>query len=263
MEDLYAVLGVHPDANVKEIKSAFRKNAKTRHPDMGARDPESIRRLLDAYKILSNPHSRREYDRSRLHIIRSESKNNFDYRRWLKERLDQPEYKVKLIFYDLLHELEDEAIDLYDSIADLDSARFERFFERTEAMDAEFCIAEEYIARGRFKDAYRLLKKLIAMEKKSSGFGYFFEIVLQVFRKLVLDSMFTILPNEEYLALLDDALAQDSSKENNALFLKKTAETLLKLERYQEAEKAAKKALTIMPKLLGLNKLLSLLVEQR
>ncbi|GAB1433506.1 DnaJ domain-containing protein [Spirochaetota bacterium] len=255
MDDLYAVLGVHPDASVQEIKRAFRKNVKFSHPDTGARDPESIRRLLDAYKILSNPNSRREYDRKRLRIIRAGSESSFNYRLWLKERLDEPEYIVKLIFYDLLHGFEEEALDLYDSIAGIDLARMERFFERSEAMDAEFCIAEEYMARGRFHDAYRVLKKLISMEKRSSGFGYFFEVVLLTFRRLVLDSMNLLPGREQYLTLLDDALALKSSAENDAVFFRKKAEVLLELKRIDEAKEALKHAVTIMPRLGGLKKL--------
>jgi curved DNA-binding protein CbpA len=103
-----------------------------------------MRLLLEAYSVLSDPRKRREYDRGRLRIVNSAPGAEFDYRVWLKERLDEPEYVAKLIFYDLLHGLEDEALQLYDRNRTRDDGRLERFFERPEAMDAEFCIAEEY-----------------------------------------------------------------------------------------------------------------------
>jgi len=255
MADLYAVLGVHPDANAREIKSAFRKKAKARHPDTGGRDEESIRLVLEAYRVLSDSRSRREYDRGRLRLVRGDEGGSFDYRLWLKERLDTPEYVAKLVFYDLLHGLEDEALALYDSIRDSDEGRLERFFERPEAMDAEFCIAEEYLARGRYVDAYRTLKKLIGMEQRSPGFGYFYDIVLSSFRHLVLDSLPKVLEPEPLLETLDDAIAQRSSAENDAQFLRRKAELLLRLGRDDEAADCVARAGALHPRLPGLKAL--------
>ncbi len=263
MADLYAILGVHPDASAKEIKSAFRKKAKAGHPDMGGRDEESIRQVLEAYRILSDSRSRREYDRGRLRLVPGEEGGSFDYRLWLKERLDNPEYVAKLVFYDLLHGLEDEALSLYDSMRGRDDGRLERFFERPEAMDAEFCIAEEYIARGRFVDAYRTIARLIAMEKNSPGFGYFFDVVLFTFRHLVLDSLPKVLEAEPMLELLDDALARASSAENDAQFLRRKAELLLRLGRDDEAARCLARAAALAPRMAGLKALVSRVASSR
>ena len=255
MKDLYAIIGVQPEASQKEIKSAFRKKAKARHPDTGGTDAEAMRLVLEAYRTLSDAQSRREYDRGRLRLIPHGQGAAFDYRVWLLERLEEPEYIAKLVFYDLLHDLEDEALTLYERIRDTDQGRLERFFERPEAMDAEFCIAEEYADRGRFVDAYRVMKRLIAMEHQSPGFGYFYEVVLARFRKLLLVDLPKVLETEIYLETLLEAIELRSSAENDGQFLRKRAELLFRLGRTNEARAAINRAAALAPKLPGLKAL--------
>jgi len=255
VKDFYAILGVHQEATQKEIKSAFRKRAKARHPDIGGDDDEAMRLSIEAYKVLSDPASRREYDRGRLRIVKGEAEGSFDYRRWLMERLDQSEYVAKLVFYDLLHDKEDEALELYERIRDADDGRLERFFERPEAMDAEYCIAEEYAARGRFVDAFRVMLKLIAMEQRAAGFGYFYEVVLARFRRLVLEDLYRVLETEAYLDTLAEAVELRSSAENDAQFLRRRAELLLRLGRAAEAKTAMARAWALAPRMPGLKNL--------
>jgi tetratricopeptide (TPR) repeat protein len=255
VKDLYTIIGVQPEASQKEIKSAFRKKAKAGHPDTGGTDEEAMRLVLEAYRTLSDAQSRREYDRGRLRLIPHGQGAAFDYRVWLLERLDKPEYIAKLVFYDLLHDREDEALVLYERIRDTDQGRLERFFERPEAMDAEFCIAEEYAERGRFVDAYRVMKRLITMEQQSSGFGYFYDVVLSRFRRLVLVDLPGVLETEIYLEMLLEAIEVRSSAENDAQFLGKRAEMLFRLGRTTEARSALTRASSLAPRLAGLKTL--------
>lgn len=254
MQDHYGALGVHPEASPKEIKSAFRKRAKAKHPDLALGQEESMRALIEAYRVLSDPETRREYDRGRLRVVRKEGPGAFDYHSWLQERLDEsPEYVAKLVFYDLLHGLEDEALALYERIRERDDGRLERFFERPEAMDAEFCIAEEYIARQRFDDAYRVMKKLIAMEQRLPGFGYFYEVVLARFKRLVLEELGRCMEPAGELALLDDALACRSGADNDAQFLRRAAELSIRLGDADRATEYLRRARALKPKLPGLS----------
>lgn len=255
VKDLYAILGVHPEATQKEIKSSFRKKAKAWHPDTGAPDDEAMRIALEAYRILVDAQSRREYDRGRLRLVPHSDGSNFDYREWLLDRLDNPEYVAKLVFYDLLHEREDEALSLYERIRDTDKGRLERYFERPEAMDAEFCIAEEYAQRGRFIDSYRVIKRLIAMEQRSSGFGYFYDVVLLRFKRLVLEDLSRVLEPEAFLDILTEAVTLRSSSFNDAQFQRRRAEILFRLGRVAEARTALDKAAALSPRMPGLRSL--------
>ena len=64
MADHYATLGVDRDASFDEIKKAYRKLARTLHPDVNP-DPataEKFKEITTAYEILSDPQKRQTYD---------------------------------------------------------------------------------------------------------------------------------------------------------------------------------------------------------
>ena len=63
--DYYEVLGVSRDAEVQEIKKAYRKLARELHPDVNCEDPqceEKFKEATEAYEVLSEPERRRIYD---------------------------------------------------------------------------------------------------------------------------------------------------------------------------------------------------------
>ena len=63
--DYYEVLDVSREASETEIKKAYRRLARTHHPDANPEDPhaeERFKELTEAYEVLSNPESRRAYD---------------------------------------------------------------------------------------------------------------------------------------------------------------------------------------------------------
>jgi curved DNA-binding protein len=62
--DSYEVLGVSRDADQSEIQRAYRKRARTLHPDVN-KDPgaeEAFKELAEAYDVLSDPDQRKRYD---------------------------------------------------------------------------------------------------------------------------------------------------------------------------------------------------------
>lgn len=70
MADYYSILGLSKHASDIEIKSAFRKLAKTYHPDKNPNDPNAkhlFEIILKAYNTLINPQSRKKYDDTHFH----------------------------------------------------------------------------------------------------------------------------------------------------------------------------------------------------
>jgi curved DNA-binding protein CbpA len=64
--DLYDVLGISSAARTPEIKAAFRRSAKSSHPDFNADDATATRRFQQvhlAYRVLCDTQMRAEYDR--------------------------------------------------------------------------------------------------------------------------------------------------------------------------------------------------------
>jgi molecular chaperone DnaJ len=64
-KDFYAILGVPADADAAAIKKAYRKLARTLHPDQNPGDSASEKRFKEigeAYAVLSTPEERKQYD---------------------------------------------------------------------------------------------------------------------------------------------------------------------------------------------------------
>ena len=65
-KDYYKILGFETNkVSIEQIKIGFREQAKKYHPDLndgGTGAEERFKDIIEAYRILSNPSTRRKYD---------------------------------------------------------------------------------------------------------------------------------------------------------------------------------------------------------
>lgn len=227
MEDCYKILGVRPNATAAEIKRAYRTKAKLLHPDSSRSETsEEFRRLVKAYEILSDAKQRSLFDESftmRHHSHSRHSSESFDYRKWLLSREDE-ESRSKLIFFDLMHNREDEAVAEFKRMSMNHAAfRLAKWFTREDFMDYGFILAEELVLRAEYYDAFVLLEQIIRMEYSYSYFRLFFPEVMDLART-VLRHLDGKISDELALDSWERALELGFGNKDDAFFLQKMSE---------------------------------------
>ncbi len=227
MNDPYKILGVRPDSTAAEIKRAYRLKAKLLHPDTSKSETtEEFRQLVKAYEILSDVKQRSLFDESffmRRGAKAYRSTNSFDYRQWLCQRNDE-ESRSKLIFFDLMHNREDDAVNEFKKMS-MEHAGFRlaRWFTREDFMDYGFILAEELILRQEYYDAFVLLEQIIRMEYSYSYFRHFFPEVMELARMVLKNHLDGKVSDELALDSWERALELGFGSSDDSLFLRKMA----------------------------------------
>lgn len=255
MKSYYQILDIEIGSSPEQIKRAFRKRAKELHPDVN-RDlgdtVEAMQSLLRAYETLIDPDRREEYDR-RMMILRPEVR--FDYREFLRSRPEDDEFQSKLVFFDLLHQNEDEALELFDRLQLRGDFELAEHLDREDYMDCAFLLAEEYERRSQFLKAFRLLMSVIAFELDLPYFKHFFAEVIEKLRTLVCFKMTAALDPDTVIGCIDHVLMLDLSHKELAFFLKKGAELYADLGDPVTAKSYLQRGLELDEKLAGTKKL--------
>jgi curved DNA-binding protein CbpA len=170
--DYYEILGLEPSCTRAEIKRAFRAKAKDVHPDRaGAAGSGAMRDLIDAYRVLSDDEARKAYDAAWRSAFAAKG---FDYRAFLKERAGDPAAMTKLVFYDMLHGLEDEALATWDGLCADPRYSVAKYLDREDSMDLGFLIAELLEERGRRAEAFIAYRDIALMEAQKPYFRHFY-----------------------------------------------------------------------------------------
>lgn len=246
MENYYDILGVAQNAGAADIKSAFRERAKKVHPDIAGEAAQGeMRKLITAYETLSDDERRQEYDRAYVRFVK---KYDFDYRSFLKERVDDPESQAKLIFFDLLHLEEDEAIEVWRAQGGLDF-RLDLYLEREDWMDCSFILAEELDKRGVPYEAFILLVDLVKEERRRPYFRHFMPEVDALVKEMARAKLPASLDDETLVECLEELIDLGYSRKEEARWLRTIAEALERLGDRSEAESALRSALKRDPSL--------------
>jgi curved DNA-binding protein CbpA len=244
LENYYSLLGVPRDATTQEIKSAFREKAKHLHPDIaGESAAADMRRLLLAYQVLSRTERRFEYDRACSRFSRA---YQFDYRTFLRERPLDPESQAKLIFFELLHLEEDDALAVWRAQGGLDY-RLEKYLDREDWMDCSFLLAEELARRGNYYESFSLLVSLVKEERRKPYFRHFAEDIEGLLNEIVRHHLRKALSPDTYLECLEAMLGLGLNAKEEARVLRSMAETLVQMGETPGAAKVFREALKLDP----------------
>jgi hypothetical protein len=240
VENYYEILGVGQDATHSDIKKAFRARAKRVHPDIaGAAAQADMRRLLTAYETLSDTDRRGEYDRAYFRFVKNV---DFDYRTFLKARPEDPESQAKLVFFDLLHLEEEEAIEVWRRNGGIDF-RLDVYLEREDWMDCAFILAEELDKRQASYEAFILLVELVREERRRPYFRHFMPEVDLLVKEIARVRLYGNVEDEVLVECLEDLIDLGYSKREEARWLRSIAEALERMGDFGASSAALREAL--------------------
>jgi curved DNA-binding protein CbpA len=244
MQSYYSILGVAENASPQEIKKAFREKAKKTHPDSSGKSggEEAMRRLLTAYETLLDEERRAAYDRACRHFVKNV---RFDYREFLKEQ-DDPESKAKLVFFDLLHFEEDEALETWEAQGGPEFP-LEDYLDREDWMDCAFILAEELEKRGRCYEAFGFLIALVREERRKPYFRHFMEEVEGFLKELVRLKLKKAVDSAAYAEALRSLLELGFPRSDEVRWMRSLSEALLRIGEKEAACEVLKEALKYDP----------------
>jgi curved DNA-binding protein CbpA len=252
MDDYYGILGIKPNASFSSIKKAFREKAKHLHPDVaGATDGAEMRRLITAYKALSNSARRYEYDRIYSRIIR---KNDFNYRDFLASKAGDPASQAKLVLWDLFHEDGESALAVWRAHGGL-AFLMKRYLDRGDWMDGAYVLAEELDKRHYYYEAFSLLVELVREERRLPYFKHFTVDVEIFLKKLVRIRLRSSVDDTTWVACMKNMLGLGFTPKEEARWLRSMAESLFALDQIAEAQAMLREAIDRDPTLSNIKRL--------
>lgn len=248
MQTYYQILGVEEDAGLPEIKRAFREKAKRIHPDTAGAGADTgdagvrMGELVRIYETLVNQDLREEYDRTRMRRVAK--KDEFDYRAWLLKRHDDPASMAKLVFFDLLHLREEEAVSRWQALGALNFP-LGMYLDREDWMDCSFILAEELDRLGDPWAACRLLFTIIAEEERKPYFRHFFPEVLGLLREITRERLVGRVDDELAIDCLEDLVQLSLPSKEKARYWRSMGDALDRIGDREEANRAWSMAMTL------------------
>lgn len=256
MTDHYAVLKVKEDATEKELRTAFRRMAKKYHPDVNSAQCEwahrQMKKVLDAYSVLTDDTKRQAYDRHRRH----QRNGQRDHYRERLARKDDPASRAELVLYDLLNNNEAAAVINYEAVFARDIGfDVADHLPPRDWMDCKFLLGEQYERRKAHLKALHLYEDIYYSSQAKGHYKHFLSEVGERIRKLCCRELAKSVEPLEAIPYYERALRIRLKRSQRAFLHKKIAECYGELGRLSEAAAALECALAIVPDLKGCQKI--------
>jgi len=256
MLDYYAILRIPTDANEIEVRAAFRRLVKKYHPDVNANRKAwahtQMRKVLDAYEILSNAGRRAAYDRE---LNWHENSRRDHYRERLAAKSD-PASRARLVLYDLLQGNQEQALLIFEEALAVDSG-FEvaDHLEVKEWMDCKFLLAEQYERRKGYVRALSLYEDIYYSHLAKKHYGTLLAEVAERIRNLCCRDLARSVGPHEAIVYYERALGMNLKRPDQAFLHKKIAECYQRQGNDARALHHMKRAFALKPDLKGCSKI--------
>jgi len=262
LKDYYAILGLKPNCGRTEVRRAYRAKAKEVHPDMsGEEGTARFLALKEAYEVLAGKATREAYDLTWRATRKKGKVTDWDYRDFLSGKKDDPESLARLICYDLLHDLDGEAVELYDEAQTGGFFSLRKYLEREDFMDYAFMLAEAYLEQDALVKAYRLFRGIAELEEEDPYFKHFYVEVLDRMAAIVRHSLPDDPDNRLRMAFVTDLVKLSYHPREEARLRKLLSELLAAEGRDEDAAREIFRAYELAPRLPGLEETVKTLRE--
>lgn len=248
-ETYYDVLDIGRKATPPEIKQAFRRLAKKYHPDTNPKEGPAaamkLKKVIAAYRVLSNERERARYD------VLMQASPAFEQQVRRSQAHTLNEYAQEIL-RDLLAGHGRRALSLYDQLFAPGGIRLRQHLDLKDYLDCIFLLAEQCERTSRFREAADLYEELYEREKEPPRQRYFFEEVKARIKKLYSRKLPRDAEDaEEEIACYERILKFDLDKSEKAFILKKIAEVHCRVGNEGRAKQIFSEALKLKPGLKG------------
>ncbi len=261
MTTYYQILQVSVDATTAEIRDAYRRQVKKVHPDLNHGNDGSVelmKKLVVAWEVLRDPERRERYNRQNgIHHSSGPGGRqipDFDYAEFLRNRGDA-ESRARLIFYDLLHDNPEEALQIYGSMQASGDAELVRHLGTEDFMDCAFLLAEEYLEREELLRGFNLYAAIVRFEEQKPYFRHFMAEVYDRLRNLVCNRMVALEEPAVVLESLHQMLDWKIPQRDRALCCRRIAEIYLARGERRRAALYLQRGLALDNRMVGIKKL--------
>lgn len=260
MVNYYNILEVHEEVSAEEIKRSFRTLIKKFHPDINGLNKKwaesKTKTIIQAYKTLSDSHSRKQYDTLHRHSQNKQNTVRDAKPKTSSTKSEKISVEIRIIFSDLLNGHTSSAINKYEQL--LNTSPDTDFFlhlNHRDFIDCKFLLAEAYEKSGEYELSIKLYEYILEKGKQAAYRQHLLEETKERIRNIYCRKLAKKSSPDKALVHYQNLLKLDLCKNEQAFVYKKMAECSLKLQDYENALKYLHVALSLKPKLQGLNKL--------